>query len=178
MTLRRVLPAVVVAIALAAAPAGAKKAPLIEDPKGDYPVPNGDIVSADITTVPTGKGKLLITMDVAAAPSTSTPYSYSVNFVVGDCSFSAVYYGHPFEGVFTTSGVGCQVDGETSLPEGNVKVSGTTITWTVPLTGDLKKGATATDITANAQPSGMASGGVVATLGDAASTDKSYKIGS
>ena len=165
-------------VALTAAPSSAKKVPLIEDPKGDYPVAAADIVSADMTTATKGKGSLVITLNLAAAPSTSTPYSYWVGFVVGDCNFLAALYNHPLEGVFTTSGVGCTQPGETSLPEGNVKVSGSTITWTVPLTGDLKKGATATDITAGTAPTGMISGGVVEALGDAAATDKSYKIGS
>ncbi len=178
MRLRRLVAPVLLIACLAAPPALAKKAPLIEDPTGDHPVPVGDIVSADITSVTTGKGKLTITMTLAGAPSTTTPYSYSVNFIVGDCDFGAIYYGHPFAGVFTTSGVGCRETGSTSLPEGTVKVSGATITWTVPMTGALKKGALATDITANAQPSGVISGGVVAALGDTAATDKSYKLGS
>lgn len=176
MRTRHLLPSAAVVLALLAGQASAK-APLIEDPKGDYPVPSADIVSADITTVKVGKGKLLIDLVLAAAPATTTPYTYSVSFVVDDCQFSAVYYGHPFEGVFSTTGVGCDDPASTSLPEGAAKISGSKITWTVPLAGALKKGATATDITAATQPSGMVSGGIVAALGDGATTDKSYKIG-
>ena len=178
MRIRLVIAPAALLVALAVGSSSAKTAPLIEDPKGDYPVPAADILSADITTVKTGKGKLIIELVVDAAPSPTTPYSYTVSFVVGDCNFSAVYYGHPFDGVFTKTGVGCSDPSSTSLPEGNIKIDGGKLTWTVPLSGDLKKGATATEITAATQPTGMVSGGVIAMLGDEATTDKSYKIGS
>jgi len=149
--------------------------PQLTDPKGDYPVAGADIVSATLSTLPGAKGKLQIDLALAAAP---TAYSYSVNFIAGDCSFAAIYYGHPAEGVFSKSGVGCRVAGSTSLPEGSFKIKGSTITFTVPLTGALKKGVTVTDITAGTAPSGMISGSVAAALGDNATTNATYKIGS
>ncbi len=172
------LPHVLVPLALTtllASSALAAPKPQLTDPKGDHPVAAGDIISATLSTLKGGKGKLQIDLVVAAAPST---YSYSVNFVAGDCSFGAIYYGHPFEGVFSRSGIGCRIAGSTSLPEGSYKIKGSTITFLVPLAGDLKKGVTVTDITANTVPSGVISGGAAAMLGDQAETDTTYTIGS
>ena len=153
----------------------AKTAPLIEDPAGDHPVAAGDILTADILTTKKGKGALEITMTVGAPPSTTTPYAYTVMFTADDCDFSATYFGHPLEPAFLDSGVGCTEAAGGSKPAGNVKVSGSTITFLVPLTGALKKGVVVTDISAVTMFSGMLNSG---PIGDSAATDKTYKIGS
>jgi hypothetical protein len=165
------------AVAVLASQAGAAPKPQITDAKGDYPVAAGDIVSATLSTVQKGlREQLQIDLVLAAAPSTSTPYSYAVGFTVGACNFRAIHYGHPADGVFSKSGVGCS-GGGTSLPEGSYKIKGSTITFTVPMTGALKRGAKATKLVADTQPSGAVSGGAVAALGDAA-TGKDWVLGS
>ena len=169
---RRLVAPVLLVACLASPSAFAKRAPLIEDPAGDYPVAVGDLLTADITTLPAGKGKLVITIDLASAPTTSTPYSYSVNFNVEECAFRAIFWGHPLEGVFAPNDVGCSG----SSAEGVAKVTGTKITFTVPLGGALKKGAELTEINASTHVSGMAHP-PGSPLGDAAATDKTYKIG-
>jgi hypothetical protein len=172
------------AIAVAAALLGlaplahAAQKPQIVDPKGDYPVPVGDIVSVTFSTVPKGlKEQLQLDMVVAEAPSTNTPYSYTVRFLADECSFSATYYGHPFEGVFSDSGVGCQAPGSTELPVGTVKVSGTHIIFTVKFDKFIKRGALLEDLVAETAVGGAASGGVISSSGDRA-TGTEWVIGS
>ncbi|HVE98949.1 MAG TPA: hypothetical protein VNA12_07200 [Mycobacteriales bacterium] len=176
--MRRIaIPAAVALLGLVSQPAGAKP-PLLEDPRGDTPVAVGDIVSADITTILRGERKLVITMSLAAPPSTSTPYSYYLWFVAGTCRFFAVYFGHPVD-AFQKSAMGCD-DGNNNTPydKGNATVSGTSITWTVPLSGEFKPGAVIRKIRAGTQPGGMSSNPRLEAAGDTGTTDKTYRIGS
>lgn len=159
---------VVAAVVAGASTAGAAVAPQIADPKGDTPVAAADIVKGTLTVVKPRKKAMTIALELAAAPSTANPHTYSVTFTVADCSFRAAYYGHPFEGVFTTSGVGCSVQGETSLPEGAVEVKGSTITWTVPMSAPVKPGAKVTALEAATEFSGVMSGGPGQAVGDTA----------
>jgi hypothetical protein len=175
MRSRRLLAAAIAL--LAATPAAhAKVQPQIQDPKGDYPVGVGDIVSLTFTTPLKGiKEQLQIDMELAADPSTNTPYAYEVRFVAEDCNFVAIYFGHPFDGVFSKSGVGCQTT-ETP-PEGVVKVSGTHIVFTVKFTSKIKRGTLLENLTAATAPGGALSGGLAARGGDSASGDE-WVVGS
>ncbi len=172
--MRSLLIGPVVAVALLATQAGAVRPPQLTDPKGDTELAAADILSATLSTV----GRTLQIDLVVAAPVTDTmPYSYGVYFVAGDCNFSAVYYGHPAEPLgFNKSGVGCDT-GSSSLPAGNVGVSGATITFTVPLSGPLRKGLQLTGIRADTTPSGLVSGAVLPYLQDTAITATTYTIG-
>ena len=110
--------------------AAPKPKPQITDAKGDYPVASADIISATLSTVTEGTKELLqIGLELAAAPTTLVPYSYTVGFEVGGCSFRAVYFGHPSDAL-NRSAVGC-VTGNTSVPEGKYTIKGSTITFTV-----------------------------------------------
>jgi hypothetical protein len=175
---RNVILVAVALLGLVSQPAGAKP-PLLEDPKGDAPVAVGDIVSADITTILRGGGKLVIRMSLASAPSTLTPYTYRLQFDVGACAFQAFYFGHPLDAAFSKSAMGC-ADGNNATPlgEGNATVSGTSITWTVPLSGDFEPGALITRISAATEPGGLTSGTRLEAAGDTATTHKTYTIGS
>ena len=160
--------AAIATLVAGAATSHAAPKPQITDATGDYPVASADITSGSLALVAPRNKAITIKLNLAAPPTTTTPHTYSVAFTVADCSFRAAYYGHPFEGVFTTSGVGCQVEGETSLPEGNVEVVGSSIVWTVPTAAPLKRGAKVTGLTATTQFSGVVSGGAVEAIGDAA----------
>lgn len=168
--LRRPLLAATVALLTAVPTAHAKVAPQIVDPKGDYRVPVGDIISVTFTTERKGtKESLQLDMLLAEAPSTNTPYAYEVRFNAGDCEFVAIYFGHPLDGVFSKSGVGCYVD-ETP-PAGTVKVTGTHVIWTVKLSGPVKRGVLLEALTAGTTPGGASSGGPAQLAGDAATGD-------
>ena len=160
--------AAIAALLAGAATATAAPKPQINDAAGDYPVASADITSGSLALVAPRNKAITIKLNLSAAPSTSVPHTYSVAFTVADCSFRAAYYGHPFEGVFSTSGVGCQVEGETSLPEGAVEVVGSSVVWTVPAAAPLKKGAKVTGLTASTQFSGVMSGGAGEAVGDLA----------
>ncbi len=166
------------ALLVAAPQAFAAPKAQISDAKGDYPVPVGDIASVTFSTIPKGsKEALQIDMLLAGPPSTQTPYSYTVTFTADDCEFAAIHYGHPLEGVFSTSGVGCR-DGSTSLPEGSFKVTGSHVIFTVPLSKKIKRGSILEDLAAETAAGGAVSGGVAGNTGDTASSDKTWKVGS
>lgn len=165
-------------LGLVAQPAGAEP-PLLEDPRGDAPVAVGDIVSVDITTVLRGTGRVVITMTLASPPSTSTPYSYRVRLTAGSCDFQAVYFAHPTAAAFPTSAMGCDDhDNATPLGDGNGTVSGSTITWKLPLSGAFRRGAVLTDIRAGTEPGGLSTGTRLEAAGDTAATSTTYRIGS
>lgn len=175
---RNVILVAVALLGLLSQPAGAKP-PLLQDPKGDAPVAAGDIVSADITTILRGRGKLVIKMSLASPPSISTPYSYRLRLDVGTCAFQAFYFSHPLDAAFSRSAMGCDdFNRATPLGKGNATVSGTSITWTVPLSGEFKPGALISGINAATEPGGMTSGTQLEAAGDTGTTDKTYTIGS
>jgi hypothetical protein len=168
--MRRVI-APIAAVALCAGMAAAHGAPKpqITDATGDYQVPSGDIVSGSLALSGPKRKTLTVKLDLVDAPSATAPHSYTVSFKVADCNFKAIYYGHPFGAVFSTSGVGCD-DGSAAgnLPAGTVAVDGTSIVWSIPLAAPLKLKQKVTTLTALTEPGGMASGGPTQAIGDTA----------
>ena len=164
---------------LMAGSATASPAPQLTDPAGDHPISAGDILSATFSPAPGKAGVLQIDLVVAAAPSQLTPYSYAVTFETMTCNFKAVYYSQPAGPLgFASSGVGCD-DGQSSeLPTGDVTVSGTTITYRVPLTKDgLRRGDVLTKIRASTTLSGLVTAAEPTPhVQDTASTDKTYRL--
>lgn len=158
--------AALLAIVVLASQAGAapKPKPQLTDAKGDYPVASADIVSATLSTVPDGTGTLLqIDLTLAAPPTTVTPYSYTVGFNVPGCQFRVVYFGHPLKPVLNDSVGGCLIK-DTAVPHARYRIQDSTITFTVPMSGALKRGARATSLFADTEPSGVSSEGTVATI--------------
>jgi hypothetical protein len=152
-------------VANLASQAGAspKPKPQLTDAKGDYPVASADIVSATLSSVPAGTQTLLrIDLTLAAPPMTVTPYSYTLGFIVSGCQYRVVYFGHPFRGVLNDSTAGC-ITGD-AVPHGRYSIEGSTITFTVPMSGALKRGARATDLFATTEPGAVSSAGTVATI--------------
>ena len=173
---RTVLATSLLALGLIAGSAGAAPKPQITDAKGDYPEASADIVSARLSTVPKGtKEQLQIDLVMAGAVTGSAPYTRSVHFTVGDCSFSATHFGHGTP-AFADNGVGCS-SGDTTTVAGTMKIKGSTITFLVPMTGAIKRGAKVTDLRAATAPSGMLANSPLDNAGDTA-TGSDWVIGS
>lgn len=170
--------AALLAIVVLASQAGAapKPRPQLTDAKGDYPVASADIVSATLSSVPHVTETLLqIDLTLAAPPRTVTPYSYTLGFTVPGCDFRVVYFGHPFRGVLNDSTAGC-ITGN-AVPHGRYSIEGSTITFTVPMSGALKRGARATNLFAVTEPGAYSSASMVGLFGDTA-TGTDWVLGS
>lgn len=156
--------------------AAPKPKPQLTDPKGDYPVASADIVSGTLSSVPDGTKTLLqIDLTLAAPPTTLTPYSYTLGFTVPGCDFRAVYFGHPLKGVLNDSVAGC-ITGK-AVPHARYRIQGSTITFTVPMSGALKRGVRATTLFAVTEPGGVSSASKLAMFGDTA-TGTDWVLGS
>ncbi|HVF19073.1 MAG TPA: hypothetical protein VNA14_02385 [Mycobacteriales bacterium] len=154
-------------------------APLLTDPAGDHPIGAGDLLSASFSSIRTGAGTLQIDLVVAAAPSQLTPYSYAVTFQTLTCNFKAVYYSQPAGPLgFESSGVGCDDGKSSELPTGDVTVSGTTITYRIPLAkSGLRRGDLLTKIRASTTLSGLVTAAEPTPhVQDTATTEKTYRI--
>lgn len=176
--MRRTISVAALAIlALAATHAGAAPKPQLTDPKGDYAVEaSADIVSATLSTIPKGtKEQLQIAVVFAAPIAGRPPYTRTLGFTVGDCEFSAIHFGHGTP-AFSDNGVGCS-SGDATTVAGTMKIKGSTITFLVPLTGALKRGAKVTDLHAATAPSGMLANSPLDLAGDTA-TGSDWVIGS
>ena len=180
--LRRICAGAAIAVLTASSGAYAAPEPQLTDPQGDHPIAAGDILSATFSTTGAASARVLqIDLVVAAAPSELTPYSYAVTFETLTCNFKAVYYSQPAGPLgFASSGVGCD-DGQTSeLPTGDVTVSGTTITYRIPLAKSgpaLRRGDVLTKIRASTTLSGLAAlAEPTPHIQDTASTDRTYRV--
>jgi hypothetical protein len=161
--------AVVTALVLSTGSAHAAPKQQIRDAAGDYQVAAADILSGSLAVTGKRTKTLVIRLNLAAAPTTTTPFTYTVTFQAGgDCSFKAIYYGHPLEGTVSTSGVGCKV-GSDPLRTGDVVVDGASVVWSVPLSPPLKLRQRVTTLAARTEPGGFVSGPFSPPLADAAS---------
>lgn len=165
------------ALVAGASGVSAAPAPQLTDPAGDHPIAAGDILSATFSTVGRAPGLLQIDLVVGAAPSPLTPYSYAVTFETPTCNFKAVYYSQPAGPLgVESSGVGCD-DGQSSvLPPGDVAVSGTTITYRIPLGRRVLRGVTLRKLRAATTLSGLVTlAEPTPYVQDTAATDKTYR---
>jgi hypothetical protein len=147
----RRLPALAAAAALLAASpyAHAAPKPQIVDPKGDYAVAQGDIIQVTFSTATAARKELLqIDLLLATTPTSNIPFSYTVRFNAPGCTFRATYFGHPFNGTFEKSGVGC----DASPPPGTVKIDGMHIVFSVPFDAKVKRGVLIKDLAAETAP--------------------------
>lgn len=163
---------------LAAQGASAAPGPHVQDPGGDHPVAMGDIVSATFSTVRGKSPALRIQLSLAAAPTVPSLYSYTISFTAGECPVDVMYHGSGESGSARCVVEGLSVDGP-SVPV-DVSVSGSTITFRVPLGGDLRKGVVLTDLAVVTMPSGAVAGRGTGepALGDTATSNRTYRIGS
>lgn len=162
---RTPLAAALLACVLVVPSAGAAPKPQLTDPKGDYPVAGGDLVSGLFVTEK--KSKVVITLEFAGPVNTPIPFAYQLTFATDD---SCVWRGNYF-GVNGSSSGGCATS-NASPP--TVKASGNKIIFTIAAKGALKPGTELSDIRASSTPSSALAGG---PGGDTGATDATYVVG-
>lgn len=164
---RLVVVAILAAVELGGS-AGAAPQPQLTDPKGDYPLAGGDLVSALFVTE--NKTKLVVTLEFAGPVDTPIPSGYQLRFSIGGgCIWRGHYYG-AYGGSEASSQDGC------AGPEANrptVTAHGNTVVFTLAAKGALKPGTVLTGITAVTNPGGVTAGGG----GDHGQTSKTYVVG-
>ena len=179
MRLQRTAIAGLLATAVLTAPgATAAPEPHVKDPAGDHPVAMGDIVTATFSTVRGKVPALRIQLSLAAAPTAPSLYSYTVSFTAGECPVDVMYHGSGESGTARCVVDGLTIDGP-SVPV-DVSVSGSTITFRIPLGGDLRTGVVLTDLAIVTAASGAVAGRGTGDppLGDTATSTRTYRIGS
>ena len=158
--------------------------PQIEDPAGDHPAPFMDFTAVELAVGQNKSGPVLETTFVLSgeiSPETrATMTGYSFTAKVGKCDLLVRFVGYP-DGAFDAAGFASTMCGDRDVG-GTWKISDNTVTVISPLR-DLKGvavGETMTDLAAFSSPAeGMYHDDTTApsALGDAASSDKPWKIG-
>lgn len=135
----------------------AAPSPQISDPKGDWQVASQDVVSGRLSSVlSAGKPALKGELTLAAAPAAGVESMYALNFLVGcdGYTFSYIWPGVA-QGAkatldhysFCQQRPATEPTADDSTPA-TVAVTGTTLTWQVPYTGKIVKGARAMSFSA------------------------------
>jgi hypothetical protein len=203
---RLIRPALVLAAAVAVGIAGAASAAsagpktvTFSDPAGDNVSPGGgqDITGVTWTTAGTGKGKayvaksLVLTLTLAAAPTTDGTTLYGVDGTLGGCGDFYVNYmpGAQLGDTFNYADCGgdpADPTGSGTSFEATPEVKGNSIIWTLPiksLPGDVKAGSTFTGLNALTDfvdpVTGIfgSYGAGGPALEDTAATDTAYVVG-
>jgi hypothetical protein len=192
--------AAVLGIALASAASAAGPATLtFPDPKGDNTSPGAaqDITGVTFTTSGTGTGRnyvaknLVITLSLAAAPSTDGTTIYEVAFDQPGCGnvyVSVVPGSIVLDPSYNSAGCGSAADatGSTSTSfAGAPEVKGSSFVWTLPmrsLPAPVTPGMTLSGVNAftdfiDPAFGSFGPGAVTGPLYDTAATDTSYKVG-
>lgn len=169
---------------VAVAPQAHAKAPQIEDPEGDHPVPFMDFTEVRLALGRTKAGPALETTFVLAGAITpesrATMTGYSFTAKVGSCDLLVRFVGYPDGGAFDAAGFASTMCGGRDVG-GTWRITDNTVTVISPLR-DLKGvgvGQTMTDLAAFSSPAeGMYHDDTTApsALGDAASSDKPWTI--
>lgn len=135
-----------------AGPAAASPTHEKSDPKGDYPLAEGDIASIKLSKV-VRNDLTLLQIDLTIVGPLGN-FAYGVGFKVGGCPvrFVAFSDGNKYSGCYAND-----VDSQTFT--GSASRKGSVITFTValrklPMGGDLKPGAQLTGIGADTTPGG------------------------
>ena len=149
--------------------------PHLEDPAGDYAVAAGDVVAATFSTV---RGRntpaLQIELTLAGAPSQPAQFSYTVGFTAGECVMDVMYYGAAESASARCVTDGLEIDGY-RVPV-MVSVKGSTISMRMPLNRDVAMGVVLSDLAVVTSPGGLLAGRG-APLGDSATSEKTYRVG-
>lgn len=152
-TIAAVLLVLCPAAASAASP-GAQR-PQLEDPDGDWPVPSADITAVTLST----QGQAVrVRLDLSGPPSPAQPTAYVVSFAYPGCQRLDVIYqygaGVPAaaDGSYTDSSAcadGSALVAGSDLTDVSVSVTGSSVIWSVPLSGKLRRGARVTNLRAH-----------------------------
>jgi hypothetical protein len=135
----------------------AAPSPQLSDPKGDWQVSSQDVLSGRISSVlAAGRPNLVGELSLAAAPAAGVVSQYALNFLVGCDAYTFSYF---WPG--TTQGAKATLDHYSfcqerpvtePLPDDSTSttfaVKGTTLTWQLPYTGKIVKGARANGFSA------------------------------
>jgi hypothetical protein len=188
--------AVAAAVLLAGAGAawGSPGAPQLRDPRGDWPVPSGDVLSLRLSTQ-SDPEQLVVDLELAAPPTADVPQSYNASFGFPGCRtlVLAYYWSGATPGLGDSSfadPTGCSDENSTGpvvvaqpVAEVTAAVRGSHVIWRVRLAGRLRRGATvrqlraytATGVLIKSQSGGRVFVDVI--QGDDSSSNNVYVVG-
>lgn len=153
MHVRSCAVAAVVLLAGAGAALGSPGSPQLRDPRGDWPVPSGDVLSLTLSTQ-ADPDQLVVDLELAAPPAASVPQSYNASFGFPGCRtlVLAYYWSGGTPGLGDSSfadPTGCSYEDGTGpvvlaqpLADVAAEVRGSHVIWRVRLAGGLRRGAT------------------------------------